>query len=53
MNMFKAWPKIHRLENEVYHISEKIDGTNACIIIVPYDNFGTVKPIGRLLLIND
>lgn len=31
--MFKAWPKILRLENEVYHITEKIDGTNACIII--------------------
>lgn len=31
--MFKAWPKIPRLENEVYHITEKIDGTNACIII--------------------
>lgn len=31
--MFKAWPKIPRLENEVYHITEKLDGTNACIII--------------------
>jgi hypothetical protein len=31
--MFKAWPKIPRLENEVYHITEKIDGTNACVII--------------------
>jgi len=31
--MFRAWPKIPRLENEVYHITEKIDGTNACIII--------------------
>lgn len=31
--MFKAWPKIPRLENEVYHITEKIDGTNAAIII--------------------
>ncbi len=30
---FKAWPKIPRLENEVYHITEKIDGTNAAIII--------------------
>ncbi len=33
--MFKAWPKIPRLENEVYHITEKIDGTNAAIIIQP------------------
>lgn len=31
--MFKAWPKIPRLENEVYHITEKIDGTNAAIIV--------------------
>ena len=31
--MFKAWPKIPRLENEVYHITEKIDGTNGAIII--------------------
>ena len=34
--MFKAWPKIPRLENEVYHITEKIDGTNAAIIIQPW-----------------
>lgn len=31
--MFKAWPKIPRLENEVFHLTEKIDGTNGCIII--------------------
>lgn len=31
--MFRAWPKIPRLENEVYYITEKIDGTNACIVI--------------------
>lgn len=35
--MFKSWPKIPRLENEVYHITEKIDGTNACIIIKATD----------------
>jgi len=34
--MFKPWPKTPRLENETYHITEKIDGTNACIIIQPY-----------------
>lgn len=32
MNFIK-WPKIPRLENEIFHISEKIDGTNACIVI--------------------
>lgn len=31
--MFKGWPKIPRLENEVFCLTEKIDGTNACIII--------------------
>lgn len=41
--MFKAWPKIPRLENEVYHITEKIDGTNACIIIQPYDKYEHVE----------
>ncbi len=30
---FKEWPKIPRLENEKYVITEKIDGTNGCIII--------------------
>lgn len=46
--MFKAWPKIPRLENEIYHITEKIDGTNACIIIQPYDSLnhsGSIFPL--------
>ena len=30
---FKPWPKIPRLTNERFHITEKIDGTNACIIV--------------------
>lgn len=30
---FKAWPKIPRWQNESYVITEKIDGTNGCIII--------------------
>lgn len=37
---FKAWPKIPRLENEKVFITEKIDGTNACIIIDEEGNFG-------------
>src|SRR5882724_4022501 len=32
---FQAWPKIPRWENESYVITEKIDGTNGCIIITP------------------
>lgn len=30
---FKAWPKIPRWDNEKYTITEKIDGSNGCIII--------------------
>lgn len=39
MNFIK-WPKIPRLENEVFHISEKIDGTNACIVITEEGKVG-------------
>lgn len=31
--MFIAWPKIPRYENDLVTITEKIDGTNACIAI--------------------
>lgn len=37
---FIKWPKIPRLENEVFHISEKIDGTNACIVITDKGEVG-------------
>lgn len=30
---FKEWPKIPRWSNESYVITEKIDGTNGCIIV--------------------
>lgn len=33
--MFKAWPKTPRWENETFTITEKIDGTNACVVILP------------------
>ena len=34
--MFKPWPKITRLENKRPPIfTEKIDGTNACVVVVP------------------
>lgn len=39
MNFIK-WPKIPRLENEIFHISEKIDGTNACIVITENGDVG-------------
>lgn len=38
---FKAWPKIPRFSNERYYVTEKIDGTNACIIITPDGVVGT------------
>lgn len=30
---FEAWPKIPRWANETMSITEKIDGTNACVVI--------------------
>jgi hypothetical protein len=32
---FEAWPKTPRLSNGGVTITEKIDGTNACVVIVP------------------
>ena len=37
---FKAWPKIPRLSNEKYFITEKIDGTNAAVIITADGKIG-------------
>lgn len=34
---FESWPKIPRWSNETVTITEKIDGTNAAVIILPYD----------------
>lgn len=31
--MFQPWPKIKRLDTNIVTITEKIDGTNACVII--------------------
>lgn len=33
---FEAWPKIARLGNETVQVTEKIDGTNAAVIVLPY-----------------
>jgi hypothetical protein len=33
---FKEWPKIPRWSNEQFIITEKIDGTNGCIIITEH-----------------
>lgn len=37
---FKPWPKIPRLENEIEIWTEKIDGTNACVVIDDYGEIG-------------
>jgi hypothetical protein len=37
---FVPWPKIPRLGNEKYTFTEKIDGTNASIVIDEEGNFG-------------
>lgn len=34
---FQAWPKTPRLSNGGVTVTEKIDGTNACVIIMPVD----------------
>jgi hypothetical protein len=31
-DIFKAWPKIPRVENRKERYSEKLDGTNACVV---------------------
>ncbi len=33
---FQEWPKIPRWQNESYVITEKIDGSNGCIIVTDY-----------------
>lgn len=37
MIQFEGWPKTPRLSAGGVTITEKIDGTNACVIILPYD----------------
>jgi len=45
MEIFKAWPKIPRVENRKEFYTEKIDGTNACIVIADYSQLkGEVPP---------
>lgn len=37
---FRKWDKIHRVKNECYVVTEKLDGTNACIVIDEEGNIG-------------
>lgn len=47
---FKAWPKIPRWQNENYVITEKIDGTNGCIVITEH---GDVFAQSRSKILNE
>jgi hypothetical protein len=48
--VFKAWPKIPRVENRKEFYTEKIDGTNSCIIILECAEYQKYvqPPIGRV-----
>lgn len=39
MTEFIKWESIPRIENEKYFFTEKIDGTNACVVIEPDGSF--------------
>lgn len=45
--LFQAWPKIPRVENRKESYTEKLDGTNACIICTFQDT--TEKPIAKFI----
>lgn len=51
--IFKGYPKISRFENELYSATEKIDGTNACIIITENEKVGAQSRTKVLTLDND
>ena len=50
---FKKWPKIPRLFNEEYSLTEKIDGSNACIVIDEEGSIGAQSRNGLIALHND
>lgn len=41
--MFQPWPKIPRVENRKEFYTEKIDGTNACVVIAYVDNLDLIE----------
>ena len=49
---FKAWEKIPRGKNEKFVITEKMDGTNACVIIQD-DKLVGCQSKKRLITVND
>ena len=50
---FKAWPKIARGKGQHVTISEKLDGTNACVIIIDGELTGVQSRKRLLTLDND
>lgn len=52
MIQFKPWPKIPRLENEEEILTEKIDGTNACVAIDEEGNIAA-QSRNRFIFPND
>ena len=52
MSEFRAWPKIPRPKNNTITISEKMDGTNACIIVKDSEVVG-VQSRNRMIRVGD
>ena len=50
--MFKGFPKIPRYANESYTITEKIDGTNGCVVILE-DGEVLAQSRGRIITPSD
>jgi RNA ligase-like protein len=49
---FEAWPKTPRLSSGGVTITEKIDGTNACVVIMPVDHpANTVESMNGVSLV--
>jgi len=44
--VFESWPKIPRWAKDTVTVTEKIDGTNAAVIILPYEE-GQPQPLVR------
>jgi hypothetical protein len=51
---FEPWGKTPRFVNETITITEKIDGTNACIVILPFDAEAhhDLTSTGKALMVN-
>lgn len=50
MEIFQAWPKIPRIDNEKQFFTEKIDGTNAAVVIYPRPAIEIGEPVPLVTL---